>query len=522
MIEEMTPGATPGLAGPTDEEAARWMRALAREGSTLRLDSREIRPGDIFCAVPGARSDGRSFIRVAAARGAAGVIYEAREDRARDPEHHSLPALAVPGLSRRLGSIASRFLGDPSARMAGVAVTGTNGKTTTTFWTAALLDGLSEPCAVIGTVGAFLKGERIPGPHLTTPDAPSLEHIYAEALSRGAKAFAVEASSVGLEQGRLAGSHFRAGVFTNLTRDHLDYHGTMEAYARAKGLLFAWPGLGAAILNADDPLSESFAGIAAAHGAPVWAIGLEGAARRFAQRHGAAHWLDAVNAEPTGRGMRFTIDLDGARRSAEIPAIGLFNVENALCALGAVLSLGHGLDEALPLLARLAPPPGRMQLVHAEGLPLGVVDFCHTPDALAKAVESLLPSARARGGRLWTVFGCGGDRDPGKRPMMGAIAAKLSDLVVITSDNPRSEDPEAIVAAVAAGCPDAANVMRVVDRREAIHRSVLEAAPEDVILVAGKGHESEQILADGAHPFLDAEVLREAFNERRTRGSRKA
>ena len=502
---------------PTDAEAAAWLLATAHEGAELRLDSREVRPGDIFCALPGTKTDGRRFIRVALARGAAGVILEPAEAPAAGPEHHQLPALAVPGLSRRLGAIAARFYGNPSEHMAGVAVTGTNGKTTTTFWTAELLDALSIPCAVIGTVGAFLKGERIPGPHLTTPDAPSLERIYAEARRRGARAFAVEASSVGLEQGRLDGSGFRTGVFTNLTRDHLDYHGTMEAYAAAKEILFSWPGLGAAVVNADDPLGERFARTAAGCGISVWTVGLDGRARTLARSLAAAHWLDALDVAPSGHGMRFVLDLDGERRDVELPAIGRFNVENALCAVAAVLSLGHAPDAVLGCVPSLTCPPGRMQTVHAEGMPLGVVDFCHTPDALAKAIESLKPTVRARGGRLWTVFGCGGDRDPGKRPMMGGIAERLSDEVIVTSDNPRSEDPDAIIAAVAAGCTGTGSVRTVTDRREAIHAAVLAAAPEDVVLVAGKGHENEQILRDGPHPFLDAEALREAFNERRAR-----
>ena len=213
--------------------------------------------------------------------------------------------------------------------------------------------------------------------------------------------------------------------------------------------------------------------------------------------------------------MRFTLDFDGVKYEVSLPALGRFNVENALGAIAAVVSLGYAVTDVLAHVPALTCPPGRMQIVASKDMPLGVVDFCHTPDAIAKAIESLLPTVRARGGRLWTVFGCGGDRDPGKRPMMGDIAARLSDEVVVTSDNPRSEEPQSIIDAIVMGCAGATNVRTVVDRREAIHAAVLEAAPQDVILVAGKGHENEQILRDGPHPFLDAEVLREAFNERR-------
>ena len=507
----------PSCKERSDAEVAAWLATTVHEGAQLRLDSREVQPGDIFCAIPGAHTDGRRFIRVAVARGAAGVLLEPSQTDApvAGPEHHQLPVLAVPNLSKRLGAIAAHFYGNPSARMAGIAVTGTNGKTTTTFWTRELLDALDAPCAVIGTIGAFLQGERLPGPHLTTPDALSLERLYAQALSCGAKAFAVEASSVGLEQGRLDGSHFRAGIFTNLTRDHLDYHGTMEAYAAAKEILFTWPEMGAAIVNADDPLSERFAKTALAHGIPVWTIGLDGNARALAERVGATHVLDALEVAPSGHGMCFTLDFDGVKHEVSLPALGRFNVENALGAIAAVVSLGYALTDVLALVPALTCPPGRMQIVASKGMPLGVVDFCHTPDAITKAIESLLPTVRARGGRLWTVFGCGGDRDPGKRPMMGNIAARLSDEVVVTSDNPRTEEPQSIIDAIVAGCAGATNVRALVDRREAIYAAVLEATSQDVILVAGKGHENEQILCDGPHPFLDVEVLREAFNERR-------
>lgn len=493
-----------------------WLRGIAHEGAHLRLDSRDVKPGDIFVAVPGERTDGRAFIRVAAARGAAGVLLEKRDG---EGGHYPVAALAVEGLKERLGEIAAEYYGNPSERMTGVAVTGTNGKTTTAFWTAELFTRLGVDAGTIGTVGAFFKGRRLPGPHLTTPDALSLEHLYAELLRAGARAFSVEASSAGLDQGRLNGSRFKVGIFTNLTRDHLDYHGTMEAYRDAKAKLFSWPGLEAAVLNADDPASLEFARRAREAGVPVWATGAKETADAFAQREGAAHVVAARGVEPSSEGTAFTIHFDQCAARVELPIIGGFNVTNMLGVVAAALACGFGFDDVLPHLPHLAPPPGRMERIPSGGAaPLVLVDYGHTPDALEKALRSLRPTAEARGGRLWAIFGCGGDRDRGKRPMMGSAASRFADRVVVTSDNPRSEDPETIIREILAGCDGPAEVSSRIDRREAVVEAVASAAPEDVVLVAGKGHESEQILKDGPHPYRDDEAVREGFNERRVRG----
>ena len=252
----------------TNEEVVAWLRRLVHEGSHLRVDSRLVEPGDVFVALPGRTSDGRHFIRVAEARGAAGAIYEAPENEA-NPEHHPMPTLPVPKLSERAGEIAALFYGKPAESMFGIAVTGTNGKTTTSHWCAQLLSALGRPCAAVGTIGTFLAGERFPSPGLTTPDAVSLEGLLFDLKAHGAEAFAVEASSIGLVQGRLSGAAIRIGVFTNLTRDHLDYHGSMQAYEEAKRLLFARPELEDAVLNADDPAAEAMAATARAHGVRV-------------------------------------------------------------------------------------------------------------------------------------------------------------------------------------------------------------------------------------------------------------
>lgn len=500
-------------------EAAAWVKSLAHEGEHLRLDSRAVRPGDVFVAVPGATVDGRNFIRVAAARGAAGVLYEARDDVPAG-EHYPVAARGVKNLKARLGEVAAAFYDMPSARMTGIAVTGTNGKTTTAFWTAQLLTKLGAPCGVIGTVGTFFNGRTFEAPELTTPDAVSLQGIYADLAAAGAKAFAVEASSVGLEQGRLTGSAFSVGIFTNLSRDHLDYHRTMQAYEAAKAELFRWPGLGAAVLNANDPVSAHFASVACEHGAALWFTGTDGRASELARAWPGARVLEADQIAMGERGMRFRLTFGELVETVEIAQLGVFNIENMLGVAAAALACGYSFDAVVAQLGALEAPPGRLEPVYAEGMPLGVVDFAHTPDGLEKTLESLAPAARARGGKLWVVFGCGGDRDPGKRPMMGEIAAKLAERVVVTSDNPRSEPPEAICRAVEAGArrvESASPVDVIVDRREAVIHAVLEAEPRDIVLVAGKGHETEQITREGAHHFSDVEVLREAFNERRVR-----
>ncbi len=497
-------------------EAIAWLKGIARAGTRLRLDSREINPGDVFVALPGAHQDGRHFIPVAVARGASGVILETPSA--------PLPAAGVPmfmakGLAQKIGEIAAHFYGNPSAALRGVAVTGTNGKTTTTHWIASLLTRLSLPCAVLGTVGAKLGEQRFEVPELTTPDAINLQALFATVRDAGASAFAIEASSVGLEQGRLNGAHFEVAVFTNLTRDHLDYHKTMQAYGQAKSLLFAWPTLKAAVVNLDDPAAALMAEVAHAHGVPLWGTTQRCAESARCRKLGElpiAHVLSAERIRLSREGIEFTLNIDGVLHSVHLPQVGDFNVSNAMQALATVLAMGFNAEAAVGLLSTLPSPPGRMQLLSAKASPLAVVDYSHTPDALEKALESLRVVAQARGGALWAVFGCGGDRDSGKRPIMGAIAARLADHVIVTSDNPRTEDPDAIIAQITASL---STLRTERDRAAAIKMAVLEAAPEDVILVAGKGHETYQIIGTVHHYFSDQEVVKAAFNERRTRAS---
>ena len=488
------------------QEIVAWLGAIVHEGAHLRLDSRAVRPGDVFVAIPGAKSDGRTFIRVAAARGAAGVLMHAREGVS-NAEHYPVPTLSVEHLAERLGDVATAFYGAPSDRMTGIAVTGTNGKTTTTHWIADLLTKAGLDCAVMGTVGCRFAGRAFEMPALTTPDAISLQGVYADILAAGAKAFAVEASSIGLEQGRMTGSRFDTAVFTNLTRDHLDYHGTMDAYAHAKRMLFGWPSLRVAVINADDPAGAIMADAAHANGVTVWATTVGG--KPTFEAH---HVVEARDVEACEAGTHFTMVVDGVATPVQLSQVGFFNVSNFIQAAAVLLARRCEASQIAEWAKTLASPPGRMQLMKADGVPLTVVDYSHTPDALEKALESLRPVAQARGGRLWCVFGCGGDRDAGKRPQMGRSSAELADETVITSDNPRTEKPEAIIEDIRVGAPEA----RVEsDRAVAITLAVSQAQATDVILVAGKGHEDYQDINGVKHHFSDVEVVREAFNERR-------
>ena len=492
----------------TIEDVARWLADIVHAGAHLRLDSRDVKRGDIFVAVPGARVDGRNFIRVAAARGAAGVLYEARDDAGVSGEHYPIPTLAVEGLTEKLGDVASAFYGDPSASMAGIAVTGTNGKTTTTHWIAELLSLTGTRAAVLGTVGCAFEGRHFDIPALTTPDAVSLQSVFADLKAAGAEAFAVEASSIGLEQGRMKGTHFETAVFTNLTRDHLDYHRTMEAYGDAKAILFAWPGLKHAVVNAADPFAATMADVALEKGVELWAVGTE------AVTLAADHVLTADNIRADRAGTAFTLHFEGKSRDVTIPQVGFFNVTNLMEAMAVLMARGADFDALTTLVSTLTSPPGRMQVMVREGVPMGVVDYSHTPDALEKALESLRPVAQARGGRLWAVFGCGGDRDTGKRPVMGEIAARLADETVVTSDNPRTESPAAIIEDILKGAPGA---RAVEDRRAAICEALSKAEAADVVLVAGKGHEDYQDVMGVKHHFSDTEVIREVFNDLRVR-----
>ena len=488
------------------ERALRWARDHASQDSRLQLDSRRVRPGDIFIALPGLSRDGRSYLGAVAAQGAAAALCEAEGSEA-FPVPDGLPVLNVPGLRGSLGAFASAYYGDPSASMTGVAVTGTNGKTTTSQWIARLFSGLGRPCAVMGTIGCFFNGRSYCGVPLTTPDPVTLQGLLSDVAAGGARAFALEASSIGLEQGRLAGTAIRHALFTNLTRDHLDYHGTMEAYEQAKAGLFRWEGLQSAVINIDDPAGRRMCAVALDRGVRTIAATSRGGAAPA-----GTELLEARGVAIGSRGVRFRLAWDGCEHLVEAGVLGHFNVDNLLGAAGVLLAAGEKAADVIEQAQRLEPPPGRMQLVTESGAPLGVVDYCHTPDAVEKALVTLRTVAQARGGKLWALVGAGGNRDHGKRPQMGRIADALADCLVVTSDNPRDEDPAEIAAQVAAG----AKAPRIIlDRGDAIHQVFCSAAPADVILVAGKGHEDYQEIRGVKHHFSDAETIREALAARR-------
>jgi UDP-N-acetylmuramoyl-L-alanyl-D-glutamate--2,6-diaminopimelate ligase len=377
-----------------------------------------------------------------------------------------------------------------------VGVTGTNGKTSVTQWIAQALNALECKCAVVGTLGNGFPGKLIPGPN-TTPGAHVLRDILPDFVRDGAQACAMEVSSIGLHQNRVAGIHFDVAVFTNLTRDHLEYHGTMAAYAAEKAKLFDWPGLKSAVLNLDDAFGRELAARLKGR-VPTIGYTLEDAS-------GTDTVLRAEALRETGAGISFM--LDGVHCSAAL--VGRFNAANLLAVIGALLANGRSLSEIAAVLPQLVPPAGRMQPLGGEDVPLVVVDYAHTPDALEKVLTTLRGTAVARAGKLFCVFGCGGDRDVGKRPLMGAIAEKLADQVIVTSDNPRSEVPQAIIDAIRTGMQREA--VSEIDRSTAIRQAVSRAAAQDVILIAGKGHEPYQEIKGVRLPFSDGAVAAEAL-----------
>jgi UDP-N-acetylmuramoyl-L-alanyl-D-glutamate--2,6-diaminopimelate ligase len=492
-------------------ETLAWMRATApavfAQRRDLQLDSRKVKPGDVFLALPGAAVDGRGFLDLAVKHGAAAAVVEANGWVKRNV---GVPVRAVPHLRSILGPLAASFYGQPSASLLSVGVTGTNGKTSCSQWIAQLLTRSGRRCAVIGTIGIGFPDEPFSDNPLTTPDPVSLQREVRHLLDAGAQALAMEVSSIGLDQGRVSGMKFDVALYTNLTRDHLDYHGTMERYEAAKALLFEWPTLSHAVINLDDAGASRLLPRLLDRG--VRTIGFSASGAAGDPR--LAHVLSAENIYPTQDGLAFVAKLDGAGVAVEVPVVGHYNISNLLGVVGVAIACGVNFAAAVAALPRLAPPLGRMQRVVRPDSPLAVIDYAHTPDALAQALQALRPLAESRHGRLWVVFGAGGDRDQGKRAPMGEAAAHGADVVVITSDNPRTEDPSAIVAQVALGARGARHLVCLLDRSEAIAHAVGKAAKEDVVLVAGKGHEDYQIVGTRKQPYSDLAQVRAALSER--------
>jgi UDP-N-acetylmuramoyl-L-alanyl-D-glutamate--2,6-diaminopimelate ligase len=473
----------------------------------LTSDSRRVAPGAAFFAWPGEAADGRRYIPQAIERGCAAVVWE-REGFAWDAEWR-VPNAGVQGLKTQAGFLAHEFYGRPSDALWVCGVTGTNGKTSCTHWIAQVLSRKEIKTGLIGTLGSGFPGALAANSN-TTPDALELQRTLAEMLRAGAQAVAMEVSSHGLDQGRVNGVAFDCALFTNLTHDHLDYHGTMAAYGEAKARLFDAPGLAAAVLNLDDPFGSRLAGRLGARG--VRTIGY-GFAHARAARDAVSEFVFAHDIRVDGANTRIALESSWGEAAATIDQIGQFNVANALGVLGCLVARGMPFPQAAALLEALPPVPGRMQkIAERPGQPLVVVDYAHSPDALDKALRALHPVAQSRGGRLVVVFGAGGNRDADKRPLMGAIASRLAGRVVLTSDNPRGEDPAAIVAAIRRGV--SGDCVLELDREAAIVSAIEAAAPADVVLVAGKGHEEYQEVAGKRLPFSDARIAEAALGRR--------
>jgi UDP-N-acetylmuramoyl-L-alanyl-D-glutamate--2,6-diaminopimelate ligase len=496
-----------------------WMKAAA-PGGRLVSDSRRVRGGDVFFAYPGEAADGRRFIRSAIENGAAAVVYDDR-DFAVD-ETPGVPHLAVADLKKNAGPIAHAYYGAPDAAMFTVGVTGTNGKTSCALWTAQALAHLHETAAVIGTLGVGLvRGRAEPEFDVTgytTPDAVLLATELARLRDAGATSLAIEVSSIGLVEQRTAGMHFDVAVFTNLTRDHLDYHGDMASYEAAKRQLFDWPGLKTAVVNLDDDAGVRIVRHLRSARPEVAVLGYTLRTVHEQPVLDGVAVLRASNLRSRPNGSEFHIESPYGGAVARTHMVGHFNASNVLAVLGALLAKGVELRAALDAVEALVPAPGRMQQLGGQDAPMVVIDYAHTPDALEKTLEALRQVAQERGGQLWCVFGCGGDRDPGKRPQMGRIA-QMAEHVLVTSDNPRSEEPRAIIEQIVAGMDPhhpASTHQAIEDRAAAILSAVKHAAKPDVILLAGKGHEPYQEIKGRKIPFSDADHAALALTARLT------
>ncbi len=515
----MTPQArfTGASGAPPPRSLGALLKGLAtvtphneRDITGLSLDSRRVNADDLFIAVPGEISDGRDHIQQAVENGAAAVAREkyrnARAVRIAEAEAaeaaRGVPSFDVAGLKKHIGVIADRFYGHPSAQMRLIGITGTNGKTTCAYLLAQALERLGQRCALLSTIGAGFIGALEPAA-LTTADAIATHRKLAALLAAGAGAVCVEVSSHGLEQGRVNQVAFDVALLTNLSRDHLDYHRNMERYGRAKRKLFRFPGLQHAVVNRDDPFG-----------------------RRLLREHAAEHCLgygthatrgtddahDCLrprNLQLNENGIAFEVEYRGQTAPVRSTLIGELNVPNLLAVIATLTACGHDLGRIAAAIGHCRPPPGRMELLGEGALELQaavVVDYAHTPDALERALTSLRQLCR---GRLWVVFGCGGDRDRGKRPQMGRVAERLAERVIITDDNPRAENPADIAAQIVQGMKATATIIH--DRRRAIQTAIAEAAAGDIVLVAGKGHETTQTIGARVLALNDREVVAEAL-----------
>ncbi len=486
------------------ETSTTLLNHLARLGVVPRGvsdDSRRLQAGDLFLAYPGDLADGRRHIGEAITAGAAAVLWDPAVGSAPFTwnDRWQIVNLPVAGLRQLRGPLAHAVYGWPSERLSLIAITGTNGKTSIGQWIA---QAYPRRCASMGTLGAGFAGQLV-DTGLTTPEATTLARCLADFADAEAQACTLEASSIGIAEGRLDGTRVDVAVFTNLTRDHLDYHRSMAAYAQAKARLFTWPRLRLAVINIDDPFGHQLASMTTASKVLV--------CTQREQAGSQQATLRAENVEQTVDGLRFRLSTPVGRALVETGLVGHYNVANLLAVAAVLTDAGLTPKAVAECFADLRSPAGRLEKLGGVNQPLVIVDYAHTPDALENALLALRPLATARGAALVVIFGCGGDRDPGKRPLMGAIAARLADRVVLTSDNPRSEDEGVILDAIRVAAPQAEVIA---DRALAIRQTLIAAPSADVILIAGKGHEAYQETRGVRRPFSDTAEARKALAAR--------
>jgi UDP-N-acetylmuramyl-tripeptide synthetase len=481
--------------------------------SELTIDSRRVLPGDVFLAIKGAQSDGRDYIARAQAQGAKAILYEALGSEGKIPHpggETPVPMRGVEGLGELVAELAVQYYGHPSQHLKVIAITGTNGKTSCAQWMAEGFHLAGHKSAVIGTLGARVLGddEGAIATGLTTPDAVALQSILARFVRAKVAYVVMEASSIGLVQGRMEGLHVDTAVFTNFTQDHLDFHGTMEAYLGSKKILFSWPTLRQVVLNwDDDQVKEVRAQVAP--GVRLFGFSIYD----NTYRNPESQWLYASPMSPLKTGMSFYVNFQGRRETLQVSLMGRFNVSNLLAVMSTWMAYGLTYEQVMGLASRLQSVPGRMQMVTEERKPLAIVDYAHTPDAVAQVLDSLRPAALLRGGDLWIILGAGGNRDETKRPQMSNIAENLADHLVLTSDNPRDELPFRIISDLRAGLRKEPWLTEP-DRRLAIEQTLAHVAWRDIVVIAGKGHENYQEIKGVKHPFSDVEVARLALAKR--------
>ena len=482
----------------TPQQAANWLHTRVK--GSLTTDSRKVGAGDGFIAWPGAATDARRYVGDVLNAGAGACLVEMSGIDAYGFVDEKIAAYA--DLKAAAAPIAAAYFEEPSRQLQTIAITGTNGKTSTAWWLAQALGKLNRKCGVVGTLGIGTPGAMVFN-GLTTPDPVLLQQQLRRFVDEGFTTCAIEASSIGIAEQRLSATHLQVAVLTNFTQDHMDYHGSMQAYWAAKESLFTWPGLQSAVINFDDAKGRALCLKLKASSIDVWTVALNEPAR-----------LQVEVIEQQAGALRFDVVEGIERREVTTSAIGLYNVSNLLGVMGALRALGVSLEDAAKACSDLPAVPGRLNTLNQTGKPMVVIDYAHTPDAIEKVLLALQPVARVRGGQLWCVFGCGGDRDASKRPLMAATAQKNADQLVVTSDNPRSENPKAIISQILLGLTHSESVEVQADRALAIARAVASAQPADVVLLAGKGHEDFQEVQGIKHPFNDMQQAQTALDLR--------